>query len=182
MSSPGRERTRKRSPFARAFSDSDGNLRTALLLAFTGGVIAILGIGMFTGLVAAGAGNPTALALWMTVAFLFVKVPFLSVVWWILSRRRDPKGGGGWSAGETGEILQYLETQARDSVGRPDAATRLAYFAREAWFVADRADDAHTPAAVDAAVMIEAMAVEAGAPIDRGAARGADPAPGLTGP
>ena len=108
-----------------------------------------------------------------------IKLPLLAVVWWILSRRRDPPGGGGWTSKECQQILDYLEEQARDSVGRPDAAKRLAYFAREAWFVADSADDADTPRAVDTAVLIEAMATEAGAPIDRGGpARAAEgPAP-----
>ena len=136
---------RRRSPFALAFSDKDGNLRTAVLLSATAGAIALLAVGMFASLLAAGAGSPGTLAVWVTAAFIFIKIPFLAVVWWILSRRRDPTGGGGWSRGETDEILEYLEQQARDSVGRPDAPARLAYFAREAWFVADRADDAQTP-------------------------------------
>jgi hypothetical protein len=171
MSSPPGDGPRRRSPFARAFSDRDGNLRTGLLLALTAATIVVLAIGMFASLLFAGAGSPGALAAWVTAAFIFVKLPFLAVVWWILSRWRDPPGGGGWTGGETDEILAYLETQARESVGRPDAASRLAYFAREAWFVADTADDAHTPAAVDTAVMIEAMAAEAGAPVDRSPAR-----------
>ncbi len=178
MAPTGRDPSARRSPFARAFADRDGNLRTGLLLSLTAAAIVVLALGMFGALLAAGAGSPETLAVWVTAAFLFVKVPFLMVVWWILSRRRDPPGGGGWSSGETGEILAYLEEQARASVGRPDAASRLGYFAREAWFVADRADDADTPAAVDTAVMIEAMAAEAGAPVDRPTARGAEPAPG----
>jgi hypothetical protein len=161
----------RRSPIALAFSDRDGNLRTALLIGMTVGVAVVLTLGMFASLLAAGAGSPGALAAWVTAAFLFVKLPFLAVVWWIVARRRDPPGGGGWSSRETGEILGYLERQARESVGRPDAASRLAYFAREAWFVADSADDADTPAAVDTAVLIEAMASEAGAPVERPDAR-----------
>ena len=154
-----------------AFSDGDGNLRTGLLLGLMAMAVAILAVGMFASLLAAGAGSPGALAIWVTAAFVFVKVPLLAVVWWILVRRRDPPGGGGWSSGETDEILAYLEEQARASVGRHDAAERLAYFAREAWYVADSAADAQTPAAVDTAVLIEAMAAEAGAPVDRAAAR-----------
>lgn len=161
----------RRSPVALVFADRDGNLRTALLIGMTVGVAVILTLGMFASLLAAGAGSPGALAAWVTAAFLFVKLPFLAVVWWVVARRRDPPGGGGWSSGETGEILGYLEQQARESVGRPDAAARLAYFAREAWFVADSADDADTPAAVDTAVLIEAMAAEAGAPVDRAGPR-----------
>ena len=157
----------RRSPFARAFSDREGNLRTTLLIGIVIALAFVVSLGTFAALMAANAGSPGVLGLWATAAFLFIKLPLLAVVWWILARRRDPPGGGGWTSKECREILDYLEEQARASAGRPDAATRLAYFAREAWFVADTADDADTPAAVDTAVLIEAMATEAGAPIDR---------------
>ena len=170
---------RGRSPFARAFSDRDGNLRSGLLLGVGVASIVLLGFGTYASLLAADLGSPATIAIWATAAFIFIKVPLLGIVWWILTRRRDPAGGGGWASGECREILDYLETQAKDSVGRPDAATRLAYFAREAWFVADSATDADTPAAVDTAVLIEAMAAEAGAPVDRSRLdrRPAGPAP-----
>ena len=159
--------TRRRSPFALAFSDREGNLRTTLLLGLAMGTLIVLALGTYTALLAADAGSPGTLAVWVTAAFVFVKLPLLAVVWWILARRRDPAGGGGWSSSECREILDYLEVQARESVSRPDAATRLAYYAREAWFVADAATDADTPAAVGTAVLIDAMAAEAGAPVDR---------------
>ncbi len=162
----------KRSLFARAFSDSRGDLRTTLLVGLLIGLVALLSIGTYGGLVAANAGSPETLAAWTVAALILIKIPLLAVAWWIIARKRDPGGGGGWTSTECREILDYLETQARESAGRPDAATRLAYFAREAWFVADSATDADTPAAVDTAVLIEAMAAEAGAPVDRsGAAR-----------
>lgn len=131
------------------------------------GTMIVLGIGTYASLLAADAGSPGTLAVWVTAAFLLIKVPLLAVVWWILARRRDPAGGGGWASAECRQILDYLETQARESVGRPDAPSRLAYFAKEAWYVADAATDADTPRAVDTAVLIEALAAEAGAPIDR---------------
>lgn len=138
-----------------------------LLLGLLMAVVVVLGVGTYAALLAADAGSPGTLALWVTAALIFIKIPLLAVMWWIIGRKRDPRGGGGWASGECREILAYLETQARESVGRPDAATRLAYFAREAWFVADSASDEDTPAAVDTAVLIEAMAAEAGAPVDR---------------
>jgi hypothetical protein len=171
MDSPPGATVRRRSPFALAFTDRHGELRTTALLGVTVGAAVVLALGMFVALLAAGAGSPDTLAVWVTAAFVLIKVPFLAIVWWVLTRRRDPVGGGGWSSRETGEILEYLETQAREAVGRPDAATRLSYFAREAWFVADAATDADTPAAVDTAVLIESMAAEAGAPVDRSGAR-----------
>lgn len=167
MDTPDRALTARRSLFTRAFTDRDGDLRTVLLLGLVMGAIVVLGVGTYAALLAADAGNPGTLALWVTAALVLIKVPLLTVVWWILGRRRDQAGGGGWTSKECREILDYLETQARDSVGRPDAATRLAYYAREAWFVADSATDADTPAAVDTAVLIDAMAGEAGAPVDR---------------
>jgi hypothetical protein len=157
----------RRSPFARAFSDREGNLRTPLLVGLIIAVAFVISLGTFVALMAASAGSPGVLGLWATAAFLFIKLPLLGVVWWILARRRDPVEGGGWTSKECREILDYLEEQARDSAGRPDAATRLAYFAKEAWFVADTAADGDRPAAVDTAVLIEAMATAAGAPVDR---------------
>lgn len=152
---------------ARVFSDREGNLRTLALIAVGVGAAVLLALGMFVALLFAGAGSPEALAAWVTAAFFLVKLPVLGLVWWVVSRRRDTPGGGGWESRECGEILAYLETQARDAVGRPDAAARLAYFAGEAWHVADTATDADTPAAVDTAVMIESLAAQAGAPAGR---------------
>ena len=149
------------------FTDREGDLRTIVLIGVVMAAALVLGIGTYSALLAADAGSPGTLAIWIAAAFLLIKLPLLAIVWWIISRRRDPAGGGGWSSRECREILDYLEAQARDSAGRPDAATRLAFYAREAWFVADGATDADTPAAVDTAVLIEAMAAEAGAPVDR---------------
>jgi hypothetical protein len=147
---------------AKAFSDREGNLRTPLLIGLVLGAAAILSLGMFAALLAADAGSPETLAVWATIAFFAVKVPLLVVAWWVITRRRDPAGGGGWESRECREILDYLETQAEAAAGRPDAGRRLAYFAREAWFVADRAADADKGAAVETAVRLDAMAAAAG--------------------
>jgi hypothetical protein len=155
---------RRRSPYARLLSDREGNLRTPLILALIAASAAILALGTFAALLAAGAGNPEALAVWVIAAFLVVKVPLLGGVWWVLSRRREHDRGGGWSSGECAEILAYLEREARASAGRPDARARLAYYSREAWFVADAATDVDKPAAVATAVAIEALAEQAAAP------------------
>jgi hypothetical protein len=148
---------------AKAFSDREGNLRTPLLVGVVLAAAAILSLGMFASLLAADAGSPGTLAVWATIAFFAVKVPLLAVAWWVIARRRDPAGGGGWESRECREILDYLETQAEVAAGRPDAGRRLAYFAREAWFVADRAGDADKGAAVETAVRLDAMAAAAGA-------------------
>jgi hypothetical protein len=157
---------------ARAFSDREGNLRTPLLLGTVVVGLVILAIGMFAALLAAGAGSPATLAIWLVAALLLIKLPLLGVVWWIVSRRRDAPSGGGWSSDECGEILAYLERQAEESRGRGDAPARLAYFAREAWFVADSARDADKAEAVAVAVRIDALAAQAGSPGRHGASAG----------
>ena len=160
--------TERRGLFAKAFSDRDGNLRTALLLGLLVAVVAILALGTFAALLAANLGSPGTLAVWVIGAFFVIKVPLLIVCWWIITRRRDPAGGGGWESRECREILDYLEAQAAAAERRPDAGARLAYFAREAWFVADRARDADKGAAVETAVRLDAMAATAAARAGRG--------------
>ena len=163
MSPSGPEAAPHRSPLARALSDREGNLRTPLILGIGVLGVVLLALGMFAALLAAGAGSPGTLAVWMVGALLLIKVPLLGVLWWVLTRRRDAPSGGGWSSEECGEILDYLERQAEESRGRDDAPARLAYFAREAWFVADSANDADKAEAVAVAVRIDALATEAGA-------------------
>jgi hypothetical protein len=152
-----------RSAIGRALSDREGNLRTPLILGIAVVGVILLAIGMFAALLAAGAGSPATLALWLVAALLLIKLPLLGVLWWVLTHRRDAPSGGGWSRDECGEILAYLERQAEESREREDAAARLAYFAREAWFVADSARDADKADAVAVAVRIDALATRAGA-------------------
>jgi hypothetical protein len=147
----------------RLLVDRDGNVRAAVVLGIFAFAAALFALGTYVALLVANAGTPEALALWVVAGFVIVKIPLLGIAWWLIARRRDPQDGGGWSSGECEEILAYLEEQARASAGRPDAATRLAYFAREAWFVADAAADADKPAAVATAVRIDALASRAGA-------------------
>ena len=143
--------------------DRDGNVRAAVVLGIFALAAAVFAVCTYVALLIAGAGSPEALAIWVIAGFVLVKIPLLGVAWWLIARRRDPTGGGGWTSGECEEILAYLEEQARASAGRPDAAARLAYFAREAWFVADAAADADKPAAVATAVRIDALASGAAA-------------------
>jgi hypothetical protein len=147
----------------RLLVDGRGEPRTAVILCLVVAALVVFAVGTFAALLAAGAGSPETLAIWVVAALLVVKVPLLLMVWWLITRRRDPVEGGGWSSGECGEILGYIEEQARASVGREDAAARLAYFSREAWFVADGATDADKAAAVAAALRVDALAASAGA-------------------
>ena len=153
----------RRSLVARFAYGRDGRLHTARLLSGVAVAVALLSLATFAGLLMAGAGNPESLAVWVLGGFFLVKVPLLAVLWWILMHREPEQRSADWDADEAAEILAYLEEQATDAAGRPDAAARLAYFAKEAWFVADNAADADKPAAVAVAVRIQAMASEAGA-------------------
>lgn len=159
--------------------DARGNPRAAVILGLVAGALVLLSVGSFAALVFAGAGSPETLAIWVVTALVVVKVPLLVLVWWLLGLKREQARSGGWSSGECAEILAYLEQQAQDSVRKPDAAARLAYFSREAWFVADAAADADKPAAVAAALRIDALAQAARTSDGRGpAARGAGPGSG----
>jgi len=151
----------RRSLIARFVYARDGTLHTARLLSGVAAAIALIALATFVGLILAGAGSPAQLAIWVLAAFLLVKLPLLGVLWWILMRREPAQRSAGWSQRECGEIIAYLDEQAARSADLPDAPARLAYFAREAWFVADSAADADKPAAVAAAVRIEAMAADA---------------------
>lgn len=143
--------------------DGRGEPRAAVILCLAVAAVVVLVVGSFAGLLAAGAGSPGTLALWVLGALIVIKVPLLIMVWWLITRRRDPTGGGGWSSGECDEILAYIEEQARASIGREDSAARLRYFSSEAWFVADGASDADKAAAVAAALRVDALAASAGA-------------------
>jgi hypothetical protein len=159
--------------------DARGDPRAGVILGLVAGALVLLSLGSFAALLFAGAGSPETLAVWVVAALVVVKVPLLILVWWLLGLKREQARSGGWSSDECAEILGYLEGQAQDSAGRPDAAARLAYFSREAWFVADAAADADKPAAVAAALRIDGLAQAARDGDGRGpAARGAGPTAG----
>jgi hypothetical protein len=143
--------------------DARGDPRAGVILGLVASALVVLAVGSFAALLVAGAGSPETLAVWVVAALVVVKVPLLVLVWWLLGLKRDQARSGGWSTGECEEILAYLEEQARASAGRPDAAARLAYFSREAWFVADSAADADKPAAVAVALRIDELAARASA-------------------
>jgi len=138
--------------------DARGNPRTLVILGIVAFALMVLSIGSFVALLAAGTGSPETLAIWVIAALVVIKIPLLILVWWLLGRRKEPVGGGGWRTEECEEILRYLEEQARASLGLEDAGARLAYYSREAWYVADAAADVDKPAAVAVALRIDAMA------------------------
>lgn len=153
-SSPGKEGRLTRA-LVRFTTRPDGRLRGAKLLAiaFVGGLV--VAIGTSAALVAADAGDPATLSIWVIVAFLGVKLPLLGLLWWLLGRRprdEDP------TADELRAMLARLRTSAEHARRTPDAADRLVILRDEAWFVADRADADLKPEAVELAMHIESLA------------------------
>ena len=163
MSTTVPEPTVRRSLVARFACGRDGRLHTTRLLGGVTAAVALLSLATFAGLLMAGAGDPESLGVWVLGGFLLVKVPLLAVLWWILMHREPEQRSADWAPDEAAEILAYLEEQAAEAATRPDAAARLAYFAREAWFVADNAADGDKAAAAAVAVRLQAMAAAAGA-------------------
>lgn len=164
MSAPSTARV---SPMARMFTDAEGELRGRLIVGIVAGALVLLAIMSMLGLLFGGPEGGNALGAWVVGAFIFVKLPLLALIWWVLGRRRERGQVGGWSRRECGEILDYLEREARAGMGRPDAGERLAYYSREAWFVVLNADAADTERALAVAHRIDAMAQEAGVDTER---------------
>lgn len=159
MTAPAAPRT---SIMTRMFTDAEGELRSRLIIGLIAGALVLLAIMSMLGLLFGGPSGGNALGAWVVGAFLFVKLPLLVLIWWVLGRRRERGQVGGWTRRECGEILDYLEREARAGISRADAPERLAYYSREAWFVAMNADDADTARAVETAHRIDAMAQEVG--------------------
>lgn len=152
---------RNRSLLARAVFTPQGEVRTLPLVGLVVFALAILAAGMFAALVAAGAGSPEVLGVWVAVAFLAIKLPLLGLLWYLLGRGGESTVRPEWSPQEAERIIGYLESEAVGATERPDAVSRLEYYAREAWFVADKAPESARARAVDVAVRIEGLAARA---------------------
>jgi hypothetical protein len=144
------------------FTDRDGELRGTLIMIVVGVALMALGLAGVIALMFGGILGGNAVATGVIAAFLFIKIPLLGLIWWVLGRKRERGRVGGWSTKECHEILAYLEREARASLARPDAEERLSYYCREAWFVAGSAAPADTADAVATATRIDALASEAG--------------------
>ena len=153
-----RARGSGRSLLARAVFDAQGNIRTLRLIMIVFTALLVLTIGTYVALLAAGLGSPNVLGFWVAVAFVGIKVPILLLIWYLLGRSGETQTTPKWTDEESAQILEYLRREATVAAGRPDAAARLSYYAREAWFVAERGSGEHTADAVDLAVRIEGMA------------------------
>jgi hypothetical protein len=152
---------------ARMFTDHDGELRGTLIMAVVALSLMMLGLTGIMALMFGGIIGANAVATWVIAAFLFVKIPLLALIWWVLGRKRERGQVGGWSSRECHEILEYLEREARAGMARPNAHERLAYYCREAWFVAGSAAPEDIADAVATATRIDALASEAGVDTER---------------
>jgi hypothetical protein len=153
-----RARGSGRSLLARAVFDAHGNIRTGPLIGIVFTALVVLTIGTYVALLAAGLGSANVLGFWVAIAFIGIKVPILLLIWYLLGRSGESQSKPKWTDEESAEILEYLRREATVAAGRPDAASRLQYYANEAWFVAERGSGEHTADAVDLAVRIEGMA------------------------
>ena len=153
-----------RSPLARLVFTPAGEIRALPLVGITVFALAVLAVGTFVGLVAAGTGSPQVLGAWVAIGFFAIKLPLLGFFWYLLGRSGESTVDPVWSVEEASGILDYLEREASRAERRPDSRERherLAYFSQEAWFVADRAPDEVRPRAADLAVRIQGMAERA---------------------
>lgn len=82
--------------------------------------------------------DPVLRGAWVLFAVGALKLPLILLLWSFVRRNREwPGRRVRWSDAEVAEILDHIDRQARDAVGRPDCDARLAYLSREAWHVAD---------------------------------------------
>ncbi len=146
--------------------DADGRLRGMRLLAIAFVAGLIVAIGTTAAIVAADAGSPMTLSIWVIVAFLGVKLPLLGVLWWILGRRqRDEEP----TDEELRLMMARLEIRTVAALRTPEAHDRLEILRDEAWFVSDRASAELKPHAVELALRLDELA--------HAAAPGSEPTP-----
>jgi hypothetical protein len=142
------------------FHDHEGRLRNRRALIATG-VLALVAFGGTTLciILLVVIQPPAAIAVVLAVGIIGCKLPLLVWVWRLMGRHMEIPGKPVvWSTDETREILGYLTRQAEASLGRPDAAARLAWLTQEAWYVADRADGPLKADAVGVALEIAQLA------------------------
>ena len=137
--------------------DSEGRLRANRTFAVIASLVFLIGLATVVVVLLSLAVSPGVIAIAAVIVLVVVKLPLLVLVWRLMGRHLERPGDVTWDADERREILEYLERQAAESVGRPDARARLDYLSREAWNVADRSPDEEKAQAVAAALRIRAM-------------------------
>ena len=148
----------------RYFYDADGRARRRrmfrVILALA--LLAAAGSIIFVVLEVVIPNAPLGLV-WLALLGVGLKVPLIAFLGWLIFRNKEVPGAPVvWNGPEVREILDYLTSQARASLDGPDTGARLAYLAREAWHVADQANDELKAYAVGVALEIERLAREHG--------------------
>ena len=142
---------------------SDGSLRSGrlLALAFVGGLV--VAIGTTVAIVAADAGNPATLSIWVIVAFLGVKLPLLGLLWWVLGRRQREEGH---SDEDMRAMIARLRSATEHALKTPDAVDRLTILAEEArYVVAHASPDVRTDAEAVADLIAALVETRNGSPL-----------------
>ena len=103
--------------------------------------------------------NDAIRAFWVIGVVFMLKMPLVSLLWWLIVRNREwPGHTVRWSPDETQEILAYISAQADRAVGLPDAQPRLAHLSQEAWNAADNLNGESRVDALTVALHIDEMA------------------------
>ena len=148
----------------RVFLRPNGSLRTRRVVA-TGLVFAVFAFfGSFLIFATSRvSSNDTIRAFWVIGVVFVLKMPLVTLLWWLIVRNREwPGHRVRWSPDETEEILAYISAQADRAVGLPDAAPRLAHLSKEAWNAADNLDGESRVDALTVALRIDEMASRLG--------------------
>jgi hypothetical protein len=112
-------------------------------------------------LIAAGVSSTNGVAMWSAVIFLTIKVPVLGGLWLLLLRHVEEPGEESLGREQTEAVTARLREQAERVALRPDAVPQLRHLLDQAWYVADRADDADKASAVGCALHIQELLTNA---------------------
>lgn len=137
----------RRGLLTRLAFDADGRLRGWRLIGIAAAVAFLLTFGGLAAAVIAGAGNPEALSIWVTVAFFAIKLPVLGLLWFVLGRSEH-----------AGTVDAIPDDRARSVVARLRERADAAVVADDAW---DRYDALRSEAQYVAAHSSPEMAAEA---------------------
>jgi len=107
-------------------------------------------------------GPPWLKGTYVLFVVVALKLPLLSVLWWLIARNPERPGGRAtWHPDEQAEILTYLDNEAARVRGMPDAVERLEYLSQEAWHVADRLEGEAKVDALTVALRVDLICSQA---------------------
>ena len=107
-------------------------------------------------------GPPWLKSIYVLFVVVALKLPLLSVLWWLIARNPERPGARAtWHSDEQAEILTYLDNEAARVRGMPDAVERLEYLSQEAWHVADRLEGEAKVDALTVALRVDLICSQA---------------------